>query len=157
MSRIQNIYYKNSYKTIMSIEHFVKNRVKKYYWEYNINCATTILKILSEHFQIILSNDLINAATGMHGAGKFGAQCGLVEGTLMFIGVFGKQRGFSDSSIAFLCNQFAGKFEKQFGSLQCNELRPQGFSTDNPPHLCETITCKGANFSIQFVQEFLCE
>jgi len=30
---------------------------------------------------------LLDAAVGMHGAGKYGAQCGLVEGSLMFIGL----------------------------------------------------------------------
>ena len=135
----------------MRSDEFVKKRVSKNYWEDDINCATTTLKILSEYFGIVLNKQIIDAAIGMHGAGEYGAQCGLVEGTLMFIGIFGKEKDIPDNVIVDSCREFAKQFEHKFNSLQCSILRPEGFHRDNPPHICEPITCKAVNFSIKFV------
>lgn len=135
----------------MTKEKFVEDRVHEYYWEDDINCATTTLKILSEAFAIELNDQVINSAIGMHGAGEFGAQCGLAEGTLMFLGIAGRAKGIMDEDIVKSCQDFAMQFEIRFGSLQCRVLRPQGFKHDNPPHLCEGITREGVVFSIEFV------
>jgi hypothetical protein len=34
-------------------------------------------------------------------------------------------------------------------------LRPQGFQDDNPPHLCEPLTCQAVEFSLTFVRNLL--
>jgi hypothetical protein len=60
--------------------NFVSKKVSQYYWQADKNCATTVLCILSEVFKITIGNQIIDAALAMHGAGKYGAQCGLVEG-----------------------------------------------------------------------------
>ena len=135
----------------MKTEEFVKTRVSKYYWQDDVNCATTILKILSEVFDVKLNKQVIDAAIGMHGAGKYGAQCGLVEGTLMFLGIFGRENNIPDNIIVDSCREFANQFENKFKSLQCSILRPEGFHPDNPPHLCEPLTCKAVEFSINFI------
>lgn len=41
----------------------------------------------------------MDAALGMHGAGGYRAQCGLVEGALMFIGIWGKMHGKEEAEI----------------------------------------------------------
>ena len=136
----------------MSIDEYLENRVAKYYWDDDINCATTIMKILSESFDIELNEQLIDAAVGMHGAGEYGAQCGLVEGTLMFIGISGREQGLPEKSIIKICKEYATQFEYNFGSLQCSILRPEGFNADNPPHICEPLTCKASKNSIEFIK-----
>ena len=83
----------------MENRDYIKAKVNKYYWQDDINCATTNLKILSDIFSIELSEQVIDAALGMHGAGKYGAQCGLVEGTLMFLGIIGRGKGIPDDKI----------------------------------------------------------
>ena len=135
----------------MKTDEFVKRKVTKYYWKDDINCATTTLKILSEAFEIELNKQIIDAAIGMHGAGEYGAQCGLVEGTLMFLGIFGRENNIPDNIIVDSCREFTKQFENKFNSLQCSILRPEGFHPDNPPHICEPITCQGVEFSINFI------
>ena len=130
---------------------FVEERVSRYYWNDDINCASTTLKILSEYFEIELDSQIIYAAIGMHGAGEYGAQCGLVEGTLMFLGIFGEKHNIPENLIVRFCREFARKFENEFGSLQCSVLRPEGFHPDNPPHLCEPLTCKAIGLSIEYI------
>ncbi len=135
----------------MKSDEFVKRKVSKYYWKDDMNCAATTLKILSEAFEIELNKQIVDAAIGMHGAGEYGAQCGLVEGTLMFLGIFGRENNIPHNIIVQSCREFAKQFENKFNSLQCSILRPEGFHSDNPPHICEPLTCKAVEFSIKFI------
>lgn len=139
----------------MDTKNFIQTKVKIYYWQDDINCATTNLRILSEIFPIELSEQIIDASIGMHGAGKYGAQCGLVEGTLMFLGIIGRYRGISDDEIVNACNEYAKQFENRFQTLLCKVLRPQGFHADNPPHICEELTCEAVLFNVGFVSDFI--
>lgn len=135
----------------------IDERVKEYYWKYDFNCATTNLKILSEIFSITLSDQIISAAIGMHGAGKYGAQCGLVEGTLMFLGIIGKDYCLKEETIVDQCREYAKQFENKFQSLSCSTLRPEGFKKGNPPHLCEKLTCSAIEFNKDFVSQCIRE
>jgi C_GCAxxG_C_C family probable redox protein len=145
----------DSKRGIDGMNEFVKSRVAKYYWEDDINCATTTLNILAEHFGVKLHQQVTNAAVGMHGAGEYGAQCGLVEGALMFLGIIGKEKRLADEAVVEACRELAGAFEQRFGSLNCRVLRPQGFKEENPPHLCEPLTCEAIEFSLIFVVDWL--
>ena len=133
----------------MKTDEFVKRRVSKYYWQDDINCATTTLKILSEVFEIELNKQIVNAAIGMHGAGEYGAQCGLVEGTLMFLGIFGRENNIPDNIIVDCCREFTKQFENKFNSLQCSILRPEGFHPDGIS--CDTFSpCASVDFILFF-------
>jgi len=94
---------------------------------------------------------VLDAALGLHGAGGHGAQCGLVEGPLLFLGVWGRRQGRSAGEIASACRSYAQAFESRFGSLLCRELRPQGFGPGNPPHLCERLTCEAGVFAVDYL------
>jgi C_GCAxxG_C_C family probable redox protein len=136
----------------MEIKNLINERVHNYYWEYDLNCATTMLKILAEIYNVKISSQVLDAAVGMHGAGFFGAQCGLVEGSLMFIGIFGKEKELEEKTVVDICYNFADEFQKRFGSLLCRKLRPEGFRPDNPPHLCENLTKEAVKFTMNFVE-----
>lgn len=129
----------------------IKELVHYYYWEKDVNCARTMLLSLSELFNIPIENQVVKAAIGLHGAGGFRAQCGLVEGSLMFIGIYFSQRGKSEDEITKLCFQFAESFQKEFSSIICFDLRPNGFLDSDPPHLCEEITVEAIDFTYQFI------
>ena len=135
----------------MQYRDYINERVHGLYWNDDLNCATTTLITLSEIFQINLGSQIINAAIGMHGAGKYGAQCGLAEGSVMFLGILGKEKGLENEEIVTRCYNFAKEFEKEFGSINCRDLRPQGFKPDNPSHLCEEITKKAIAFTLNYL------
>jgi C_GCAxxG_C_C family probable redox protein len=139
----------------MTKEEFVRGRVHEYYWEADLNCATTALKTLADYFSIAIHEQVIAAAVGMHGAGRFGAQCGLVEGALLFLGILGKVKGLSEEETVTACREFAGQFETRFGSLQCRILRPQGFKTNLPPHLCERLSNEALLLGLDFMTQKL--
>lgn len=134
----------------MDTSRLVQEGVHKYYWEHDYNCTTTTLLILAEYFGIRIEPQAYDAALGMHGAGEYGAQCGLVEGGLMFLGIAGRKIGIADDAIINACRDFAEEFEDRFGSLLCRVLRPEGFRPENPPHICEDLTCRAIRFDIEF-------
>ena len=137
----------------ISMKEYIKNRVHELYWNDNINCARTAIICLSELFETAVEQQTICSAVGLHGAGGYRAQCGLVEGALMFIGIYLHKMGKTEDEIVSACYNFASAFEKIFGSLRCFELRPTGFSESDPPHMCENLTCKGIGFAYQYILE----
>ncbi|MFP4167405.1 MAG: C-GCAxxG-C-C family protein [Desulfonatronovibrionaceae bacterium] len=139
----------------MDTQTFIRDRIRSYYWDQDLNCATVSLLILAERFGMELSGQVLDAAAGMHGAGKYGAQCGLVEGPLMFLGLAGRQFGWAENEIETACRGFAAGFEGRFSSLLCAVLRPGGFNDDDPPHLCEDLTRRAVSFSIDFAEDCL--
>lgn len=139
----------------MTAEYSIAKRVHELYWQQDINCASTVLKILAERYQVELHPQFLAAAVGLHGAGGFGAQCGLVEGGLLFIGLLGQQKNWDKTRIIQCCKDFAGQFSAEFSSLRCSELRPEGFSPDNPPHLCESMTVRALEFTVGYLKEWI--
>lgn len=135
----------------MQLERFIEKEVHDLYWNDDINCARTILLTLSKLFQFSLAQQVLDAGIGMHGAGGYRAQCGLVEGALMFLGVYFSSRGKSEQEIIAICYAFAEEFEKSYTSLSCKDLRPGGFRDDDPPHACEKITNSAILFAYKFV------
>ena len=135
------------------MKEYIKNRVHELYWNDNVNCARTAIICLSELFETAIEQQIIWSAIGLHGAGGYRAQCGLVEGTLMFIGIYFHILGKTEDEAVSACYNFASAFDRKFGSLRCLELRPAGFSESGPPHMCENLTCNGIEFAYQYLLE----
>lgn len=146
---------KGSHDLVTIMENFVNERVATYFHVNDYNCVRTDLLTLAEYFQVELHGQVLAAAVGMHGAGGYRAQCGLVEGTLLFLGIIGAERGVAEEKVVDACHDFGETFEKEFSSLQCRSLRPGGFNNDDPPHLCEGLACSTTAFSIRFVEQVL--
>lgn len=53
----------------MSYKDYIWNKVHSLYYQYDMNCARTTLTCLSELYNFPVSEDVFNAAHGMHGAG----------------------------------------------------------------------------------------
>lgn len=114
--------------------------VRHCYWDMDINCARTTLYCLEQCLGLPLNPQIFQAAAGMHGAGRMGGQCGLLEGALLFLGVYGAALGRTDKEIVSLCGEYATAFTQRFGSMTCRDLRPGGFRRSDPPHLCEDLS-----------------
>lgn len=139
----------------MDTKIFVEQRISRNYRADEVNCAIATLNILGERFDVDISRPVLDSAVGMNSAGQYRAQCGLVEGAVMFLGILGRAKGWSDDDIMAACRDYAAKFERRFGSLSCRVLRPEGFSENNPPHLCEPLSVDAVCFDIDFVERLL--
>ena len=134
------------------MENLIRERVHNYYWQHDFSCVITTLKILSEIFSIEIHPQLFKAAFALN-AGRSASQCGLVEGTLLFMGAYAGKKRLKLSEIQELSYRFSQKFQQKFSSVLCSELRPQGFAPENPPHLCESLTKSAITFSAEFISK----
>lgn len=130
----------------------IAEQVHTLYWKRDANCARTTLFCLGDLFGVDIHPQLWRAAVGMHGAGLFRAQCGLVEGALLFMGVHYAGQGVPDKDIVTVCRRFAEAFSGRFSSLLCRDLRPGGFQRSDPPHLCEPLTVDAIDFTAGFIR-----
>ena len=81
------------------MNEYVIKEVHHLYYDKDENCARTTLRCLSNLFSFPVGEDVLASAIGMHGAGFYRAQCGLVEGSLMFIGLYGTAKGSKKDEI----------------------------------------------------------
>ncbi|HWR41336.1 MAG TPA: C-GCAxxG-C-C family protein [Patescibacteria group bacterium] len=132
------------------MKKLISSRIHHYYWDEDLCCTLTALKILAELYPPAPHPQILDAAFGLN-AGRCGSQCGLVEGTLLFLGTYSKENGWSPEDTRQLCRDFCQDFQARLGSLICTELRPQGFSPDNPPHLCEKLSCQALTLAHNFI------
>ena len=100
-----------------------------------------------------IDEQVIDAATGIGGIGEHGAQCGLVSGAIMFLGIMGKEKDWDGDQITDLTRKYAEEFHGKFECLECKVLRPEGFKPENPSNICEKLTCKAIIFDIYFIEK----
>ena len=136
-----------------SLRDFIAEGVRQAYHGEDIPCVPTSLRILGQLFDIEISGDVYTACWGLNGAGLYGAQCGLVEGALMILSMLCHRYKMDTDGISRVCSNFASDFEDRFGSLLCRELRPEGFTNDQPPHLCEERTVAAIVFAAEFIED----
>lgn len=122
------------------------------YHTLDVNCAKTTLIALSQLLEHPLHDEVLRASTALNGGGRTQAQCGLVEGALMFFGVFYSGKGATDCDIYSIAADFMRGFAERFGSVSCYDLRPGGFQKDDPPHKCEGLTLETVAFTYDFIQ-----
>lgn len=135
----------------MNIKEYIAKSVNDAYSIDDLPCSVTTLKTINALYRLDIPDEVIDASWGFNGAGQYGAQCGLVEGALMLLSLMCKRKNIDREAADKIFFDFATEFEKKFGSLICRVLRPEGFSDDLPPNLCEKRTVD----SITFVAEFM--
>ena len=123
------------------------------YHDKDFNCAITTLICLGKEFGVDIDQQVLDSAICMNGGGRFRAQCGLVEGVLMFIGIYATQRGMKKKDMMKIAYGFCENFQNRFGSLLCRDLRPGGFQKTDPKHLCEPLTLDTVPFSIDYLKQ----
>ena len=110
------------------------------------------MKLLAEVRNVKLDKQVLKAALGMNGAGRYGGQCGLVEGMIMFLGIWGDLKGFPDGQIQMICRSYADKFDKTFGDLTCGSLRPEAeAAAEDPAHACRELKVKALLMDLAFL------
>lgn len=132
----------------MLIEDVIQTRVRQYFVEGDNNCAMTVMRVLGEVLETPITPEVIAAAGVMPGAGGVEGLCGLFSGALMFLGVWGGQRGYHRSQLKPISQRFMLEAEAHFGSTLCSQLRPE---TGSCSALAEEFLC----FAIPFLQQAL--
>lgn len=91
-----------------------------------LNCAMTVLGVLSQHFEVPTDTQVFHAAQAVPGAGGVGDLCGLVTGVLMFLGVWAGQYGIPRAALRPVSSRFVTAVHERWGSIQCHDLKERG-------------------------------
>ena len=127
--------------------------IRQLYHDKDYNCAITTLLCLGEEFSVEIGQQVLASAVSMNGGGRFRAQCGLVEGALMFIGIYAAEQDMKKKETMKIAYDFCDAFTERFGSLLCRDLRPGGFQKEDPKHLCESLTRETVAFTVDFLKQ----
>ena len=122
------------------VEALVRERVHSLYYDRDVNCARTTMLCLGELLGFHIEEQTYAAAVGMHGAGGFRAQCGLVEGALMMLGAYFGAKGVADGERVDMCRRFAGQFRSRLDVYKRQDLL-YGPSDQDAPTDCNRIDC----------------
>jgi hypothetical protein len=138
----------------MTLEQLVAARVENMYHDLDLSCVHTTLRILEEVFDTPIAPETYDASAGMLGGGGcFGGQCGLIQGGIIFISLLCARGGLDEDTLKQHCYDYSALTVKELGSLLCREIRPEGFSDDNPPNLCEPRTVQNITATVRFVAD----
>ncbi len=99
--------------------------VQKYFYKGGLNCAETTLKCLIEDSVIDIPEESVRMMSGFGGGMQRGAVCGAVVGAVSAIGSK-KGRTTPEESrkpSAQAVKVFLKRFEEEYGSLYCKDLR----------------------------------
>ena len=103
-----------------------KDRVYRYFITEDCNCSESILKAINEEYSLGLGQEhfkLISAFGAGMGCGK---SCGAMCGALAALGYIKVQgRAHKTKNFGALCKGFIEKFERDLGSINCEELKPR--------------------------------
>lgn len=123
------------------------------YHDKDYNCAITTLICLGKEFGVEIDQQVLDSAICLNGGGRFRSQCGLVEGALMFIGIYATALGMKKKDMMKIAYGFCEGFTARFGSLLCRDLRPGGFQKDDPKHMCEPLTQRTVAYAVDYLKQ----
>jgi hypothetical protein len=103
----------------------LRERVERYFVSGQYNCTMTALAVLFEAYEMAPDPRLLGAGQCMPGVGGSGGLCGLVSGTLIFLGVWGYERGLHRSALAPGCAFVVESVRRRFGSTSCAALQTE--------------------------------
>ena len=136
-------------------EHkFIADKIKIYYEIEEHNCAVSVLKVLAERYDFPIHQQVMDSALAQNGLGQSGAQCGLITGAAMFLGVVAVEQGWTKDTLHEHTQRLTTEFKNAFHALDCRSIRPEGFVADNPPHLCEPRTVEALEIMINYISRY---
>jgi len=101
----------------------IQTRVSELFNTGKYNCSMTTLAVFSELSNVPISQQTMNAAQMMPGAGGVGDLCGFISGCLMFVGVWGGYHNLPQADLRDMSHRLSQSIQERFGSLHCRDLR----------------------------------
>lgn len=126
--------------------------VKKYYDKgYNLNCAETMLYAANEEYNLDLQKDSLKIMASFGGGMGIESVCGAAIGSLAALSImFVKEKGHESDLIKNLSKAFFERFESEFGTKNCSELKT-GYRNDEIR--CSRMVYKSAEILEDIIKE----
>lgn len=138
--------------------------VRKYFYNGGLNCAETTLRCLIEDGAVDAPLDTVRMMTGFGGGMQRGAACGAVVGAVAALGwVTGRtEPGGPRAASAAAVREFLQRFEVEFGTLTCRELRAvyareHGLKSDGMYRSCTVFVEKAVELTEDILKKIAAE
>lgn len=127
--------------------------------EKDYNCGETVVRTLMRGLELKIPASVLRITASMNGGGRAGAQCGILEAGLFILSILYGRRSTKQSreplqSLAF---RLTKKFEIEYKSFLCRDIRPEGFDPAQPRGLCTERIIYGIFFLLDFFEEIVKE
>lgn len=97
----------------------MENPVKDFYLIKGFNCAQTMVFLASQRFCFEVSNDLINAMSGLGGGLQTENLCGVVSGGVMALSLIFTDKDIQNQAIV----SFQDILKSKLSSFSCKEIK----------------------------------
>lgn len=130
----------------------LKDEIKKYYFDQNYNCAETILRAANDYYNLGLhDNDM--KMVGAYGAGiQCGNTCGAILSAAAVLSMkYIETKAHESENIRALGTNLIRKFNMQYGSVLCKDIKPHSFK---PECRCQLTVESACDILEEVIAEF---
>lgn len=130
----------------------LKELTVKYFLSQSLNCGLTMMHCLSDFFNLPVHEQVYASVNGIMEHRDKRHHCGLYKGALMFIGIYGTEKGWDRDKINANTLMLAQAFEERYHSLNCYDIRSASFA-ENPEHnLCHSLAEDAVLFAASIIK-----
>jgi len=102
----------------------IRDRVKEYYIDRNMNCAEAVLHAANDEYNLGIASDAFKLIGGFGGGMGCGHVCGALSGGIAAIGQkYIEIEAHKTTDLKEICTGFVQDFNNLFGSENCEELK----------------------------------
>ena len=115
-----------------------------------------MVRAIPEALGLTVDADVIRSACGFFGGGGgTGGRCGIIEvGIILISLLYGRMHPLqSEQAARTLVSTLIDRFEKEFGSTLCSEIKPAAIQKFGPVIGCEENYIKGASLVTRLLLE----
>ncbi|WP_058486129.1 C-GCAxxG-C-C family (seleno)protein [Defluviitalea phaphyphila] len=94
------------------------NKKAIHYYNKGYNCSQCILKAAEEYFNLKVPKECYDLCKGINVGLGIGSTCSVIEAATMIFGLM-----FDERTVKILRIKFIDKFQKEYGVVNCSQLR----------------------------------
>ena len=130
----------------------INDTIKNIYIDDNGNCSESSFRAIGEDYELYVPKECVKMISGFGAGMCSGNTCGAVSGCLAALGyMYSNGKAHETEGFMDMCGAFVNTCEKEMGSLNCRDLKPQYFREDGMR--CYDCVCKIAGIFEKFVKE----
>ena len=122
------------------------------------HCSEAVIRAVPEALGLGLPADVMKAAHGFFGGGGgTRGRCGVMEAGIMLISwLFGRlEPQQDDQCIRDLCAELKRRFEENFGSTECCDIKPKETAAYGDEYGCSRVYAEGAAIITGLLAEYM--
>ena len=119
---------------------------------YHYNCAEVILNACNDYYKLGADSKTLKAIVPFGGGMSSGRTCGALTGGVAVLGLmFAEEKPTTNEKLKSITNKWILTFEKQFGDINCKELKE---NHRDPENGCRYLILEAAQLLELIIHEY---